>query len=552
MSDRSTSLRRVSLVLLSLASSVLAGCVSTRPVTLPPPPPDYTPQLIVFVVVDQARADYLVRFRPLLRFGLARLLEESVVFTETTHDHAITTTAPGHATLVTGRHPAQHGVVNNWWFDRSLGEMVAAVGSEPSPELLLTPTLGDWLKATFPQSKVFSVSGKDRGAILTASKTADAAFWINAEDGHITSSSYYPHREPAWLAEYHETLFPDSYFGTAWEPLPEVVEQAAAYGLVPLDRGFLDDQFPHPIGSSSPQPGEYFYGRFANDTPFGDAYVLDFARTLILEEELGGDAFPDFLGLAFSALDKVGHDFGPDSPEVLDTLLRLDRLLGDLLDFLDAEIGLEHVVVSLSGDHGVTPLPEMLIAKGQPARRFGAEEIGCVQRVGAAMGERFGGSWFTESFFIDRDAVAAAGVDLAEVVGVGSRLLEECPGVERVWTHAELAAGANLSSELSGEEQAGDKLMQRLYANSYHPERSPDLVIQLEPHTLTSYRNATTHGTPYTYDRHVPWLLRLPEGVGLTVTDPVATVDVAPTLAALVGLTPPADLDGVDRGSHLR
>ncbi len=531
--------RAVAALALVVALGQLAGCGSE-------PPPDGTPRLILFIVVDQGRYDYLERFRPLLTSGLGRLLEESVVFTGAHHDHAITTTAPGHATLSTGRYPSHSGIVNNWWYDRAKKERVAAVGSPPSPKALLVPTLGDWLKATYSRSKVFAAGGKDRGAILTAGKDADGAYWTNAADGKFVSSRYYHLREPGWLNAYNKKLFPHRYFGQAWEALPEVVEQGPAYGIEPLDSGTIERQFPHPIGPAWPQPSTSFYSTLMNYTPFGDAYVADFAQTLIEVKDLGADAYPDFLGLAFSALDKIGHTYGPDSPELLDTLLRLDRSLGELLTYVDQRVGLENVLISLSSDHGVTPLPEILEAKGIPARRFGAEETRCFQDARQQLRNKFGGhEWFTLSFYLDRRRVASARVDPTEIENETRRLIELCSGVKRVWTRSELADGEGAAGQGDDRDEAP---MRRLYAHSFHPERSPDLLVQLDPHTLPVMRgNVTTHGTPYPYDTHVPWLLRLPSGIGARVDDPVSTVDVAPTLAGLVGVTPPANLDGSDR-----
>ncbi|MCP3958544.1 MAG: alkaline phosphatase family protein [bacterium] len=517
-----------------LAGSLLFACAGE-----PPPPPEGTPRLVLFLVIDQGCADYFERFAPLLDGGLGRLLEESTVFTQTYHDHGVTTTAPGHATLSTGVYPSRHGIVNNWWLDRESVEVVAAVGEEQTPEAMQATTLGDWLKSAYPRSKVFAASTKDRGAILTAGHSADAAFWSNWDDSRFVSSEYYPGGEPEWLEAYRQKRFPDRYFGKAWEPLPEVVEHGADYGLQPLGRGLIDRQFPHAIGSPAPAPDDSFYRAFWGNTPFGDAYLVDFATALIDGEQLGQDAYPDFLGLSFSATDIIGHGYGPDSPELLDTLLRLDEEIGKLLDFVDRRIGLEHTIVSLSADHGVTPLPELLRAKGIEARRFAAEDILCFQRSRDQLRRRFGDRrWFLGGFYVDRVGVAAAGVDPEEIENETRRLIEQCPGVARVWTSAERNGSTPPEDEVA-----------RLYANSYHPERSPDLQPQYEAHTLLSRRSATTHGSPYPYDTHVPWLLRLPAGRGARVDATVHTVDVAPTLAPLLAVTPPAGLDGVDRRS---
>ena len=530
---------RRDLAALALIPVLLAGCA-------PEPPPDGTPRLVLFLVIDQGRYDYLERFRPLLTHGLSRLLEESVVFTAAYHDHAISNTAPGHATLATGQNPSRHGIVNNWWFDRARGERVAAVGDPPSPEALLAPTLGDWLKSTYSRSKVFAGGGKDRAAIFTAGKNADGAYWTETDDGRFVGSRYYRRRDPAWLQAFNEERFPLRYFGQSWQPLPEVVEQGAAYGVAPLDRGTVERRFPHPIGPPRPAPSSGFFSALLNGTPYGDAYLAAFARALIEGEDLGADAFPDFLGLAFSAMDKIGHNFGPDSPELLDTLLRLDRALGEVLDFVDRRVGLENTLVSLSSDHGVTPLPELLAAAGDEARRFDAEETRCFQRARDRLMDRFGEhEWFVKGFYLDRRGAAEAAIDPAEIERETRRLIERCDGVARVWTRSELATAG-------GDRALADETMRRLYRHSFHPERSPDLLVQLEPHTLPAMRGiVTNHGTPYAYDTHVPWLLRLPSAQSARVDAAVATADIAPTLAHLLGVTPPADLAGVDRRSLL-
>ncbi len=196
----------------------------------------------------------------------------------------------------------------------------------------------------------------------------------------------------------------------------------------------------------------------------------------------------------------------------------------------------------------MTPLPEILTARGVEARRFDAEETGCFQQAYRQIQDRFGEhEWFSNGFFLDRRLAASKSIDPAEIESETRRLVELCPGVERVWTRTELANGA---SGAGADDQ--DAEMRRLYLHSFHPERSPDLIVQLEPHTLPVMSpNVTTHGTPYAYDTHVPWLLRLPSAAGARVDAKIATVDVAPTVAGLIGLTPPADLDGEDRRSLL-
>jgi predicted AlkP superfamily pyrophosphatase or phosphodiesterase len=524
----------VATVFLTLTLS-LSGCATTT--QLPPPtPPGDDPRLVLFLVVDQARADYLVRFRPLFQHGLKRLLEESVVFTDAHHDHAYTTTAPGHATLATGLHPAHHGIVNNSWYDRQLQETIAAVYDlidVESPRSLLAPTLGDRLKEKSPRSKVFGASFKDRSAIFSSGHHADGAFWYDSAEGLFMTSTYYDEL-PTWLDDFHDTAYLDRYFGTLWEPLPEVVSEAHKYDVEPLDRGLIDYQFPHPLGSTSLRPDSSFYSA-VYVSPIADRYLAELAKALVVGENLGADGDVDILALGFSALDAVGHNFGPNSPEVMDTILNLDRTLGDLLDFIDQHIGLEHVVVTLSSDHGVGMVPELAATRGLGDGRFDTREIGCIQEAGLRLHQRFGDTaWVDRGFYLDHEVIAEQGIDPNELTAAIREAVEGCPGVARVWTRDELLA--------TPEDPIG-----KIFAHGFHPERSADLIVQLDPNRLSSRSSEANHGSPYPYDTAVPWLLRLPSGRHREVSERVHTVDVAPTVARLIGLEPLAAFDGVDR-----
>jgi predicted AlkP superfamily pyrophosphatase or phosphodiesterase len=525
------------------AAGLLAGLVVASGCAAPPPP-EGTPRLVVLIVVDQMRYDYLVRFGPLFSGGLRRLLDESVSFTDARHDHAITTTAPGHATLATGLYPSHHGIVDNYWTERGDGDRTYAVGDSRygrSPRHLLAPTLGDWFKRASGRSKVFAASGKDRAAILLGGRRADGVFWFDEEKGGFTTSRYYPAR-PRWLADFNGRHPADELFGAAWEPLPETAEvladpqRRAAFGIEDLDRGLFPRPFPHPLGGLAFAPGEDFYGALF-DSPLQDALLARLAVTLIDAEGLGADAYPDLLALSFSAVDEVGHAYGPDSPEILDTLLRLDRSLGEVLDAVDRRIGRRQVVVALSADHGVLPLPEVRRFHGLPGRRIDAGTVRCFQQAGERLSRRLGeGRWLTADGSIDEKTLAASGRGRAEVEQAARREIESCPGVERVWTRTELASGAAAADPVG-----------RLYAHSFHPQRSGDLLVQFEEYFLPRLGDGTTHGSPYDYDTHVPWLLRLPTGGPAAISQRVSTVDVAPTLATLAGVAPPPGLDGVDR-----
>lgn len=517
---------------------------STTPIPLPPD----APRLVLLLVVDQLPAAQLERYRPLFRGGLARLLDESAVFTRAHHRHAVTETAPGHATVATGRHPSGHGIIGNGWFDPETGEDVYCIDDpdhELSPRNLLATTLGDWFQEAVPEARVFAAGGKDRAAVLLGGHEPDGAFWYDRATGRFTTSTYYrpeSSEEPQWLEAFHDEHLPVDRFGSSWQPLPEVAA-AGSLELGRIDFGAVDPwfRFPHTLGGMSLSPGEGYFGDLYG-TPFLDAYLGRFARTLLEAEGLGQDAAPDLLALSFSAPDTVGHWYGPDSLEYADTLARLDRTLGELLDAVDRRVGLERTLVLLTADHGVAPAPEVLAARGQPGRRAGVDEALCFQRLDRELDRRFGAAdWLRPGPFFREDALAQTGVERSALEQAVREYLEACPGVERVWTRTELAAGP----------PAGDR-DSLLHLHSFHSERSPDLDFTLEEGFLPIPPPlAASHGSPHPYDTHVPWLVRGP-GIGAgTIAEPVATADVAPTAATLVGIPVPAGVDGVDRRDAL-
>lgn len=497
--------------------------------------PEGTPRLVLFIVVDQHRADYLERFRPLLTGGIARLLDESVQFTDTQHDHFITNTGPGHATLATGDYPAHHGVISNGWYDREAGEVVAAVYDEEyrrSPRALERPTLGDRLKEAYPTAKVFTVGGKDRSAFFTAGKKADAGFYYGQSDGELKTSRYYLEELPAWVKEFNDSGFVDKFYGQAWEPLLPL-EKVAPFDIEPIDLGWRSSTFPHVLGSLDAYPGESFY-EDVYTSPVLDEFVIEAAKRLIVAEDLGGDATPDFLGVLLSALDITGHTWGPDSPEMLDTLLRADRLLDGFLDFVDQRIGLENVIVSYSSDHGVAPVPELAAKRGEDAKRVDHEEILCFQGLGKDLDAKFGAErWFEVGGYLDRQRVADENVDRAAFDQEVKSYLEACPRVARVFSRSAL------------EEEPKDEI-ERRFQHSAHSERSPDFATLFAPNTVSSSA-LTNHGTPYRYDAQVPWMLRLPRVAAKSIDEPVFTVDVAPTIGSYLGLDLEGKVDGTSR-----
>ena len=512
------------------------------------------PRLFIIITIDQLRADYFVRYRPLFQFGLKRLLDKGVSFTNANHDHNNTVTGVGHATISTGAYPGHSGIVGNYWYDRELGERVYCAADPDhyrSPANLKVTNIGDWLKLQSPESKVFTASAKDRAAIMLGGHEADGAFWYDTGTGEWTTSSYYaPYYvdsssdeaagEPrSWVEEFNDQKLLDEIFGTAWEQIPVDLDlEELDVGIV--DEGVYQPTFPHYIGDLEIAPDPTFYSALYDDTPLLDPYLELFVEALIENEQLGADDVLDYLGVSFSQLDLVGHRYGPNSPEIVDTLLRIDRMLGELLDFIDATVGLEHTVVALTSDHGIMDIPEYRQMKGREGVRAGVDEVLCFQHVHWALKEKFGDErWVIRDFYLDLDTIEASSFSRGEIEEEIARQLEQCDHVAQVWTASELASDGTTPV---------DKYHRR-FLHGYSPERSPDILVQFEPWVLDDLDHGSTHGSAYDHDTWVPMVLYASGISAGDISDPVYTVDLAPTLAGLLGIDAPGDLDGVDRSS---
>lgn len=511
------------------------------------------PRLLLLLTVDQGRGDYLERFRPVLTGGLARLLDEAVLFTDTHHHHAWTVTAAGHSALSTGKHPGHSGMVGNNFFDRTEGRHVYCVEDRDSPVLLpagasesspgrspkrlLATGLGDWIRAASPDTKVYSVAAKDRGAVLMGGKNADGAYWFDDRNGHWVTSMFYTQAYPQWVREFHQERHIESYFGTTWTPLPVDETLFARMEIDPAEGAFS-----HSLGRALLSPNRSFYNAVFY-SPFIESFLLDFAEVLVREETLGVDETLDVLALSFASVDTVGHDYGPNSRELLDTIARLDRELDAFFRFLDEVVGLEHVAISLSADHGVAPLPEHQRSVGLPGARLSSEDYACYQRAGQAFEARFGrDDWFVHPLYFDLETLERRNVSRETAERALARELARCPGIENVWTRTEIES-ARSAKDI-------DPFLE-LYAHSFHPQRSPDLYIQ-EKEFHIDRRRGTTHGSPYAYDTHVLGLVRWPGIEPSTIEERIYTVDLPITLATLLGITFPNDVDGVSRVDLMR
>jgi predicted AlkP superfamily pyrophosphatase or phosphodiesterase len=336
------------------------------------------PRLVILLAIDQMRADYFTRFGARFTGGLKRLHAEGRVFTNADLNYARTETAPGHATLATGAYPRRHGIPANEWFDRQAQQTVYCVadktagsvegaGGGASPKHLTVKAVGDWLKAASPASKVIAAAGKDRAAVLLGGQRPDLAFWYEAKTGLMVTSDYYTRQAPDWVKAFNAADWTTRNTPAAWTKLLPESEYSGPDDFRGERLWGPSRKFPHP-----------FLRKTENQrtSPYYDMLVLDFALAAIRAEKLGQDDAPDLLCVGLSATDYVGHHYGPDSHEMQDHLLRLDRALGDFLTQVEKLAGAGNVLLVLSADHGVRPNPEYLTEfKAAPARRISHDAI---------------------------------------------------------------------------------------------------------------------------------------------------------------------------------
>jgi predicted AlkP superfamily pyrophosphatase or phosphodiesterase len=511
------------------------------------------PKLVLLVSIDQMRADYFERYGPEFTGGLGRLYREGLVYANADLNFASSETGPGHATLATGSYPRTHGILANEWIDPQTRKKVYCVvdsgaaqvegeGGYYSPKNLVVTAFGDWLKVHSLSSKVISVSAKDRAAILMGGKQPDYAFWYDRKTGRMVTSSYYTQVLPQWMKDFNAANWVDKNLPAAWEKLKSE-EVYAANGPDEM-AGELkwgdDSSFPHAFLEER-KKGDIL------TSPYGDLLVLDFARAAIAGERLGQRKVVDMLAIGLSCTDYVGHAFGPNSHEVHDHLLRLDAALGKFLEELENEFGEGKVLVALSADHGVLPLPEYLTQfKKENARRVRVDQE--LTPKAEALKQKLQHEFASpEPIIIEKDFLNYAA---AAQRGLDSLALENKVRAELLKIDA--LADVYFRRELL-EEKKNDRAYIDLFRRSYYPERGEDFQIRYcENCLITSYPTGTTHGSPYRYDVHVPVIFF---GAGIQpgrVDRAIHTVDVAPTLAKFLGYDFPQRVEGAPLAEVLK
>ncbi len=512
--------RRIFFLLFLLLQIVLPSIAQQKPQPLP-----QKPKLLLVVVVDQFRYDYLLRFRADYHAGIERLLENGAVFADARYQQFPTVTAIGHSTVLTGASPSVSGIIGNEWWDRETDEAVTSVsdksttmlgniigGKGASPRRLLVSTIGDELKMAGRKSKVISISIKDRSAILPAGHMADAAYWFDDDAKHFVTSDYYMKQLPSWVAKVNADRPTYKYVGVNW----------TAVDAKPGDKPFC---------SMTAGTEVRFCGPIEN-TPFGNELLEDFTEKAIDEEQLGKHHDTDVLALSFSSNDYVGHAMGPDSPEVRDISLRTDQLLGKLLDFINARVGEGNTLVVFTADHGVAPVPKVNNDRKMPGGWLNIKEYS--DKISARLTEKFGkGDWIKSDaygfLYLNYTTIAKNDAERVEVRRFAAEAARLLPHIARVMTRDDLLQGSASADSVGRAMQLG-----------FYGPRSADLELLPEPYYIFGSAPGTTHANPYSYDNHVPLIFY---GAGIhagTYYNPVTVNDIAPTLAAFLGIETPS------------
>lgn len=497
---------------------------------------------MVLLVVDQMRIDYLTKFQEFWNGGLKRLLDEGAVFDEARYPYVNTVTCAGHATIGTGAFPATHGIALNEWWDRAsqrrmpctLDPAVQSVPYDGTPEpvghsahYLKIPTFGDRLRERFPESRVVSLSMKPRSAVMMAGR-GGIVTWFSDANSWATSTAFAQAPIPK-IGELVRTHVVDGARTILWDR----VADAARYpepdaSDVERPRKGWTNTFPHPLSGATGTPEKDFYDLWER-SPYSDEYLGRMAASLLDRFELGRRDVPDLLAVSFSGLDYVGHDFGPDSQEAQDTVIRLDRTIGELLAALDARVGRDRYVVALSADHGVAPIPELRRQQGLDGGRVLGKDVMSVSEK--ALAAVPGGPHVSDVQYTDLYLTEAT----RERATKDPRLLQPMldaiaamPGVLRV-----LPANA-----VEDQRSSADPIV-RAAALSYVPGRSGDVLIIPKPYWIMTNSSAATHGTLHPYDQRVPVILMGKPFKPGRYPAPASPADITPTFASLIGLPMP-------------
>lgn len=506
------------------------------------------PKLVVGIVVDQMRHEYLYRYNGQFgEGGFKRLLKDGFVSKNTHYNYIPTKTGPGHASIYTGTTPKNHSIILNEWYDRKNKKKVNCVddfevntiGSNSengqfSPRQLLVPTITDQLKIfTQGRSKVISISLKNRGAILPGGHMADGAYWYDHHNGKFVTSTFYTNKLPDWVVKFNQQKLADQYLEGKWETLLSIEKYTASTA----DDAKFEELFPGADKSVLPYdlarwPEERKYD-LLQVTPFGNTILKELAISAINNEKLGQSAETDFLAISFSSTDKVGHAFGPQSVEVQDTYLRLDKDLAEIFTTLDSELGQGKYIVFLTADHAVAENPDFMRSKDLISGFYNEKQIR--ESLNQLLHDKFQVTNLVEHFsdgqlYFNMDAIH--GISKQDIINTAYTFLSNLPEV------SDILLADDLRRFNYGDTQKA--MVQR----GYHWHRSGDITVLYQPTFIEQREAGTTHGSGFAYDTHVPLLWygwKIPQGQSYKYQ---SITDIVPTLAFLLNIKLPDSTTG--------
>jgi predicted AlkP superfamily pyrophosphatase or phosphodiesterase len=558
--------KATSLSMLLVAFFLVTACEADEA-----PKPHGMPKLILQITVDQLRGDLPTRYYDRLGDGGIRYLwENGIVYRNAHHAHANTETIVGHTTLATGAHPSAHGMVGNLWFDRETGYVTynvedpsyklltegagvdaddeidptqrAARSDGRSPAAILVTTFADELRSyTGGNAKAIGVSVKDRGAISMAGHSG-TAYWFSKAGSEFVTSTYYLNEYPEWVNAFNAQKPARQFANTSWTLLHD---QSSYLFADSDDREWEADiagfgrVFPHDYGDGTSR----YFTTWLTLSPAGDKLVLDFAKQALIEEQLGQDDVTDYLAVSFSSTDYVGHVFGPSSLEGEDNILQLDRTIAELLAHVDEHVGLENTLVVLSADHGGPDAPGYLNSLGIPAGYVDPDswdKDAAIERIKSAfnISGRLFEPYSHPYLYFSSEIKNSGGIDMETLELAVVDELSKFQGVSLAVSSTALRRGNLQQTELM-----------RSVVNNFHPKRSGDIYIVFEPNWFINEFDglavASTHGSPWTYDTHVPIVFAGMNIQHQTVDRPVQSVDVAATLSAFLSIKPPSGSVGI-------
>lgn len=504
------------------------------------------PKLIVGIVVDQMRVDYLTRYESKFgEGGFKKLIKGGYFNKNANFNYVPTYTGPGHASIFTGSVPRVNGIISNDWYDKKTGkniycaqdETVTTLGStsnagKMSPRNMLTTTIGDEMRlATNMQAKVIGISQKDRASILPAGHTANAAYWYDGSNGAFITSTFYMQKLPLWVSAFNDKKLPEKYLSQDWTTLLPIASYSESLpddnAFEGLFKGESKPVFPHKLAELKEKNKGL---NMIRATPFGNSLTKDFALEAIKNEQLGADAVTDLLSVSFSSTDYVGHQYGINAIETEDTYLRLDKDLEELINYLEKNIGKDNFVIFLTADHGGAHNAAYLQSLKVPAGLI--DEKGIEDAMKAHLKEVFGDtlvmSFSNQQFFLNHTTLAKNKLKLKEVTMEAARYALTLEGVANAYSLYDVIASS----------QSNDVALSRIYMG-FNDVRSGDVILNYLPAYLDYGKTGTTHGAAYSYDTHVPLLWygwKINQGSSY---EPVNISDIAPTLSSFLDISFP-------------